>query len=62
MCAQKKDLEGCWQCVDFEGCKKLDFLVPVHGDAHMKNLRRLKRKGVDGFLKGKKLWYSEFKK
>ena len=62
VCAQKKDLEGCWECVDFEGCKKLDFLIPVHGDAHKKNLRKLKRKGVDSFLEGKKFWYSEIKK
>ena len=58
-CAQKKELEGCWLCNEFEGCKKLEFLVPVHGDAHVKNLRKIKQKGKDGFLSGKTLWYTK---
>jgi hypothetical protein len=59
ICAQKKEIEGCWLCDEFEGCKNLEFLVSVHGDAHIKNLRAIKRKGKDGFLKGKRLWYSK---
>jgi len=58
-CAQKKEIEGCWLCDEFEGCKKQEFLVPVHGDAHIKNLRAIKRKGKDGFLKEKILLYSK---
>ena len=57
-CAQKKDLDGCWECADFESCKKLDFLRSVHGDAHIKNLRRIRKKGNEEFVKGKKQWYS----
>jgi hypothetical protein len=60
-CAQKKEIEGCWLCDDFETCDKLDFLNPVHGDAHWKNLRVLKRKGKDGFLRGKRLWFNKIK-
>jgi len=60
-CAQKKDIEGCWLCEMFESCKKLDFLIPVHGDAHIKNLRAIKQKGKDAFLQGKRLWYSKNK-
>lgn len=56
-CCQKKGIEGCWECDDFETCEKLDFLVPSHGDAHLKNLRNLKKKGFNDFLKGKKHWY-----
>jgi hypothetical protein len=59
VCAQKKGIEGCWLCDEFESCKKMDFLIPVHGDAHVKNLRAIKRKGKDGFLQGKSLWYSK---
>jgi hypothetical protein len=55
-CCQKKDIEGCWECDDFESCKKLEFLEPVHGEGHKKNLRKLKKKGMDDFLKGKKYW------
>jgi hypothetical protein len=55
-CCQKKAIEGCWDCNDFESCKKLDFLRPFHEDAHLKNLRTLARDGVDGFLNGKRCW------
>ena len=51
-CCQKKDIPGCWECDDFETCTKLDFLKPIHGDANLKNLRKLKDQGVDRFLKG----------
>lgn len=56
-CCDKKGIDGCWHCDDFETCNKLDFLRHVHGQAHIKNLRILKKKGVDEFLKGKKHWY-----
>ena len=55
-CCQKKGIEGCWQCEEFETCEKLDFLKSIHGEAHLKNLRRLKKTGVDSFIKGKKDW------
>ena len=55
-CCQKKGIEGCWECEEFETCEKLDFLKPIHGEAHIKNLRRLKKTGVDSFIKGKKDW------
>ena len=58
-CCQKRGFEGCWECDEFETCEKLDFLKPNHGDAHIRNLRRIKKKGVDEFLKGKKEWYSK---
>ena len=55
-CCQKKSIDGCWQCDEFETCENLDFLKPVHSDAHLRNLRTLKKTDVDGFLKGKKFW------
>jgi len=58
-CCQKNGYQGCWECEDFETCEKLNFLVPVHGRAHIKNLMNLKRKGVKEFLKGKRYWYTE---
>jgi hypothetical protein len=57
-CCQKKDIEGCWLCDEFETCKKLDFLKQNHGIAHIKNLRKLQKKGVDEFLAGNKYWYA----
>ena len=55
-CCQKKGYEGCWECEEFETCKKLEFLKPIHGDAHIKNLRKIKKQGIDKFLEGKKYW------
>jgi hypothetical protein len=56
-CVKKKQIEGCWQCAEFETCEKLAFLEGNHGKAHIKNLRKIKKKGVEEFLAGKKLWY-----
>lgn len=58
-CCQKKELEGCWECELFETCDKLDFLQPVHGMAHIKNLKIIKRKGAKAFTEGKTYWYSK---
>ncbi len=55
-CCQKKGYEGCWECDDFESCDKLDFLEPYHGDAHKKNIRRIRKNGIDAFLAGKRDW------
>lgn len=60
-CCQKKGIEGCWECDEFETCNKLDFLKENHGDAHIKNLRKIKRAGLDDFIKGKRLWYNKIK-
>ena len=60
-CSLKKGIEGCWECDEFETCEKLDFLKPIHGDAHLKNLRKIKKQGIDKFLEGKKHWYSKIK-
>ncbi len=55
-CAQKKEYEGCWECEEFETCQKFDFLKPIHKDANIKNLRRIKRNGVEKFINGKIDW------
>ena len=48
-------------CDEFLTCEKLDFLKANHGDAHLKNLRKLKKQGADKFLEGEKYWYSKIK-
>ena len=55
-CCQKNNYQGCWECDKFEACKKLNFLKPVHNDAHIKNLRKIKKQGVDKFITGKRCW------
>jgi len=37
------------------------FLRVNNGDVHIKNLRKIKKKGKEEFLKGKKYWYSKIK-
>jgi hypothetical protein len=44
LCCQKKAITGCWECASVETCAKLDFLKPIHGDEHLKNLRKLTQK------------------
>lgn len=61
-CAEKKGYDGCWECSDFQVCDKLDFLEPVHGDAHKKNMRKINRVGVDRWVKEGPEWYSYKKK
>ena len=56
-CCQKKKIKGCWECGEFETCKKMDELKINHGNAHIKNLRTLRKKGIPAFLGGKKYWY-----
>jgi len=56
-CCQRKELEGCWLCDEFVTCEKLQELKANHGEAHIKNLRKIERKGIDGFLDGPKHWY-----
>ena len=55
-CCTEKGLEGCWDCDEFEKCKKLDSLNMLHGQAHRKNLQTIKKKGKEEFIKGKRLW------
>ena len=56
-CCLEKNIEGCWQCNEFEKCKKLDALTPVHGQAQIKNLRTIQKKGKAELQKGNRLWY-----
>ena len=55
-CCQKKTIEGCWQCDEIESCGKLKFLETIHQDAHLKNLRKINKVGVDKWLAGKRYW------
>jgi hypothetical protein len=55
-CCQKRNFAGCWECEEFETCDKFDFLKPVHEDACLKNLRKIKKQGLDKFIEGKRYW------
>ena len=55
-CCQKKVVEGCWQCDDFETCDKLAGLKPYHRDAMHKNIRIIRKVGINSFVVGKRYW------
>ena len=55
-CCISKGIEGCWECSHPSTCDKLDFLNDAHGDAHRRNIINLKKKGISGFLLGKRSW------
>jgi hypothetical protein len=56
LCCQKKGYVTCAECADFETCGKLEFLKAVHGEANLKNLRKLKKYGVERFVAGARDW------
>ena len=56
ICCSKKGFTGCWECAEFESCKKLDFLRAVHEDAYLKNFRKIRARGMQKFLQGEKYW------
>lgn len=58
-CCNRKDLDGCWQCDEFESCDKLTVLEEAHGIAHLRNLKRLKLHGPGKFHNGKIDWYAK---
>jgi hypothetical protein len=55
-CCREKGIEGYCQCDEFESCKKLNFLNTVHEDAHIKNLKILRKKDMAEFISGKRYW------
>ncbi len=46
-CCQKKGLEGCWQCAEFENCREFESLKSFHGDAPIMNLQKIEKLGLD---------------
>jgi hypothetical protein len=55
-CCREKGIAGCWECGESERCDRLAFLSPVHGNAHLKNIGRIRKNGVEAFLAGKRDW------
>jgi hypothetical protein len=56
-CVSTKGLEGCWECSDFERCDKFEFLKPFHGNAPLKNLRKIKELGIENWAKTREKCY-----
>nr|MDO8099193.1 DUF3795 domain-containing protein [Candidatus Njordarchaeota archaeon] len=50
-CCRDKKFQGCWECRDFGLCSRLDFLKPLYDDTHLRNIRKIRKRGIDGFLR-----------
>ena len=57
-CVQAKKLEGCWECDEFERCKKFEFFKPIHGDNTKENVRKIKEYGLSRWAKHRGKFYS----
>jgi hypothetical protein len=57
-CVESKNIEGCWDCDEFEGCGKFEFLRAVHGDAPKENLRKISDHGLNKWVKHRGKFYS----
>ncbi len=56
-CVKDKSFKGCWECAEFEACKKLDFLTPFHGEAPLRNLRKIRQFGLEFWAKHREKFY-----
>jgi hypothetical protein len=57
-CVKSKNLEGCWECDELEGCDKFEFFKPIHGNTTKGNLRKIKEYGLNGWVEHREKFYS----
>ena len=55
-CAIERGYDGCWECDEFENCKKLTRLTAVHDDAHLNNLRIIAKEGIQALVENTRRW------
>lgn len=46
-CVKSKGYDGCWNCVEFKNCAKLNFVKRSYGDTVEGNLNTIKEQGID---------------
>ena len=56
-CIQSKNIEGCWECSEFEKCDKFQFFKLFHSDNAKENLRKIKKYGLDQWAKHRGEFY-----
>lgn len=56
-CKNERGLDGCWACDDVARCDKFEFLKPFHGDAPLRNLRKIREQGIDHWAEGREKCY-----
>ena len=56
-CCRERGFKGCWECDEFEGCDKFDFLKPYHGDTPLRNLEKIREFGEDKWVEHRGKFY-----
>jgi hypothetical protein len=56
LCYRRHEFKDCWQCTEIENCDKLKFLEAGHQDAHLKNLKKIQKSGLEAWLAGKRYY------
>jgi len=57
-CCREKGYYACYECDDFEMCKKLKTLEDLHRDSCVENLEGIKEMGLKAWITmGKRLWF-----
>ncbi len=55
-CCESKQLNGCWECNRMDKCEVLTSIEPVHTGANVRNMKKIRERGMREFLLGKKEW------
>jgi hypothetical protein len=50
LCCREKNLEGCWECEQFEDCETLARLKVVNGELNINNIKKIRTEGIDKFI------------
>jgi len=50
ICCKKKNLEGCWECEQFEDCETLAGLKPINGEVNINNIKKIRTEGIVKFI------------
>jgi hypothetical protein len=59
-CCRGKGFFACHECGIFETCDKLQKMTGLHGASCIKNLRSIRKMGVEAWIrKGKRLWFAD---
>ncbi len=59
-CCREKGFFACHECSIFEKCEKLRKMTGLHGDSCIKNLRTIKKIGIETWIReGKRLWFAD---
>jgi hypothetical protein len=59
-CCRNKGFFACHECSTFEDCEKLRKMEGLHGDSCIKNLRAIKKMGVDAWIReSKRFWFAD---